>query len=167
MFLTTNRVGSIDTAFKSRIHLSITYLPLTLEARRTIWQEFIMKGAAHSKPDWFDNEFLNRVASPNLNGRQVKNIVRMGCALAANEKRSLRPADILTGLEALKSFENDFAEAQSKRHSAGWKVLSLLPFGKGALPSRHRAYKFAAGLIFVALFSTLRWELKSPGLSTF
>ncbi|KAF2184707.1 P-loop containing nucleoside triphosphate hydrolase protein [Zopfia rhizophila CBS 207.26] len=129
MFLTTNRVGSIDTVFKSRIHLSISYPPLSIDARRTIWEGFITKGVTHGKPDWLDHKFLNQVASHTINGCQIKNIVRMGRALAASTKCSLEPDDILIGLKALNSFENDFVEAQFKRvgnESWCWKFSEAL-----------------------------------------
>lgn len=38
LFLTTNRVGKIDRAFKSRIHLSIYYPKLDLKSSIKIWK---------------------------------------------------------------------------------------------------------------------------------
>ena len=38
LFLTTNRVGKIDKAFKSRIHLSLLYPRLDLDSTMTIWE---------------------------------------------------------------------------------------------------------------------------------
>ena len=38
MFLTTNRVGNIDPAFKSRIHLSLYYPSLDRERTLQIWK---------------------------------------------------------------------------------------------------------------------------------
>ncbi|OCK93376.1 uncharacterized protein K441DRAFT_706219 [Cenococcum geophilum 1.58] len=38
LFLTTNRVGSLDEAFKSRIHISLYYPPLAKKQTELIWQ---------------------------------------------------------------------------------------------------------------------------------
>ena len=41
MFLTTNRVKTVDPAFQSRIHLTMTYTGLTTESRRMVWRNFV------------------------------------------------------------------------------------------------------------------------------
>ncbi|KAI0138555.1 P-loop containing nucleoside triphosphate hydrolase protein [Hypoxylon sp. NC0597] len=41
LFLTTNRVEAVDSAFKSRIHLTIKYPHLNAAARRQIWERFV------------------------------------------------------------------------------------------------------------------------------
>jgi SpoVK/Ycf46/Vps4 family AAA+-type ATPase len=43
LFLTTNRIGHIDDAIMSRVHLVLKYEPLNAAARRTIWSQFIEK----------------------------------------------------------------------------------------------------------------------------
>ena len=55
MFLTTNRVQTFDAAFQSRIHISIDYPELSIESRRTVWENFlrqhdIAQSAARDKP---------------------------------------------------------------------------------------------------------------------
>jgi hypothetical protein len=40
--VTSNRVGIFDEAFKSRIQVSLHYEDLTKNARRTIWNNFIV-----------------------------------------------------------------------------------------------------------------------------
>jgi len=49
LFLTTNRVGNIDLAFKSRIHMSLFYPRLDLEATRKIYQLLIDRTLAEQK----------------------------------------------------------------------------------------------------------------------
>ena len=44
------------------------------------------------------------------NGREIKNIVRIGHALAREEQRDMTNEDLLRGLQALKQFEIDFGE---------------------------------------------------------
>ena len=43
LFLTTNRVGTFDEAFVSRINLTIYYPPFTPKARRDVWESFFGK----------------------------------------------------------------------------------------------------------------------------
>jgi len=114
MFLTTNRIGSIDPAFKSRIHLSIAYPAFSIESRIQLWKTFISNGSRGTKHSWLTAKFLKRIAEDNINGRQIKNIVRMAYSRAVNGRRKMRPDDLLVGLNALKSFETDFKEGAEK-----------------------------------------------------
>ena len=43
LFLTTNRVGTLDEAFKSRIHMSLYYEPLGMKQTREIFKMNIEK----------------------------------------------------------------------------------------------------------------------------
>ncbi|KAF8849072.1 P-loop containing nucleoside triphosphate hydrolase protein [Acephala macrosclerotiorum] len=115
LILTTNRVGTIDAAFKSRIHLCLTYPPLSAKARSGLWKTFILKATASEHPCWLDTKFLKKVSAKEINGREIKNIVRVAHALAVNDKRPLSSEDILQGLQYLKDFERDFSKAGNKR----------------------------------------------------
>lgn len=71
-FLTTNRADVIDDAFKSRITLKLDYPNLGPESRMSIWRTAI--AAAGVKVDWGSPASL---AEESLNGRQIRNIVRL------------------------------------------------------------------------------------------
>jgi hypothetical protein len=43
LFLTTNRVGSFDDAFISRVHVQLYYPEFTSEDREKVWKTFIDK----------------------------------------------------------------------------------------------------------------------------
>ena len=43
LFLTTNRVGTFDEAFISRINMPIYYPPFTSKTRREVWETFFNK----------------------------------------------------------------------------------------------------------------------------
>ncbi|KAI0502743.1 P-loop containing nucleoside triphosphate hydrolase protein [Xylaria bambusicola] len=75
MFLTTNRVASIDTAFQSRVDLFLPYYDLTSEARREVWLNFIEHAGG---PDRFDvkQETLEQLSQLPLNGREIKNLIK-------------------------------------------------------------------------------------------
>ena len=81
MFLTTNRAENIDPAFESRIHISVQYPELTTPSRRQIWQQFISESNIRN----FSETELNQVAGLELNGRQIKNVLKAAHLLAKEE----------------------------------------------------------------------------------
>ncbi|KAF7555173.1 hypothetical protein G7Z17_g2404 [Cylindrodendrum hubeiense] len=74
LFLTTNRISSIDHAFQSRVDLFLPYHDLTSEARRQVWDNFIERSGRHK----FDvtNEALDKLSELKLNGREIKNLIK-------------------------------------------------------------------------------------------
>jgi hypothetical protein len=130
MFLTTNRVESIDSAFKSRIHLSLYYSELSTDARSSIWKANIARGCGSVSPEWLNKNLLHRLAAYDINGRQIKNTIRMACSIAANEQRELQAKDILKGLEAWTSFETDFG---TRRRSKRRNVAAVLRMVGGGM----------------------------------
>ncbi|KAH7085473.1 P-loop containing nucleoside triphosphate hydrolase protein [Paraphoma chrysanthemicola] len=86
LFLTTNRVDNIDAAFQSRIHISMAYPDLTTESRRHIWANFL-KGL--DVQDGFEENDLAELATVELNGRQIKNVLKSAALLAARKKDKL------------------------------------------------------------------------------
>ncbi|KAH0541618.1 hypothetical protein FGG08_003908 [Glutinoglossum americanum] len=115
MFLTTNRIGSFDEAVKSRIHLAIKYPILSTEARTNLWRTFISRTFSGSSPSWVTSESLARLAGEDLNGWQIKDIVRTAHALAVSKNRHLGFDQIRTALRAMKTFETDLAEDATRR----------------------------------------------------
>jgi ATP-dependent 26S proteasome regulatory subunit len=93
MFLTTNRVSAFDPAFESRIHLTIHYPNLDYKSRFHIWNTFAS----------ILSEFeLEHLAHEELNGRQIKNIVKTARLLATNEKTQLAMKHVNTVLRMKK-----------------------------------------------------------------
>ncbi|KAK7433019.1 hypothetical protein QQZ08_000492 [Neonectria magnoliae] len=74
LFLTTNRISSIDHAFQSRVDLFLPYHHLSSEARRQVWENFIERAGRHK----FDvtAESLDKLAELSLNGREIKNLIK-------------------------------------------------------------------------------------------
>ena len=79
LFLTTNRVGSFDDAFVSRIHVSLYYPDFSEEDRRKVWKVFfeklrrdrgdIMRVPIETK-DYTNGQ---EVKSLKWNGREIRN----------------------------------------------------------------------------------------------
>lgn len=71
MFFTTNRSEVIDDAVLSRITLNIKYPNLTDDVRKLIWKSKLESAGLHIKT-------MNELVKINLNGRQIRNMVRLG-----------------------------------------------------------------------------------------
>jgi hypothetical protein len=85
LFLTTNRIDNIDAAFQSRIHVSLAYPDLTAESRRHIWENFTKQ---LDLQDWTEKD-LDELKDVELNGRQIKNVLKSASLLAARKKEKL------------------------------------------------------------------------------
>ncbi|KAH6895897.1 P-loop containing nucleoside triphosphate hydrolase protein [Thelonectria olida] len=109
LFLTTNRAQTIDSAFRSRIHLSLAYPKLSNGALRALWENTIIRGCAGHRPRWLKDEFLDDLAKANVNGRDIKNIVRIAYAMGKNSRRKMKAKDIARGLAAFQAFNKDMS----------------------------------------------------------
>lgn len=74
LFLTTNRISSIDHAFQSRVDLFLPYHDLTGEARLQVWENFIER-AGRDRFD-LDEGALEKLSHLTLNGREIKNLIK-------------------------------------------------------------------------------------------
>ncbi|KAI7286662.1 hypothetical protein KC345_g991 [Hortaea werneckii] len=92
LFLTTNRVGQIDDAFVSRVHMAIGYERLTPDFRRNIWEGFFRKlereraGKILVGPS--ARKFVlhsDEVRKIELNGREIRNALQTAITLAEFE----------------------------------------------------------------------------------
>ena len=86
---------NFDDAFYSRIHLTLPFKALDKEAREGIWKTFL-HGADVSTAD------LAGFASRDLNGRQIKNVMKMARLLAkhgGDKVSSSHIRDVLAVLE--------------------------------------------------------------------
>ncbi len=81
MFLTTNRPEHFDEAFKSRITINIGYNELNEDSRNKIWIN-LLKASNIT----LSIEDINILTKTQMNGRQIKNCIRMGQCLAKESK---------------------------------------------------------------------------------
>ncbi|KAL9630516.1 MAG: hypothetical protein Q9204_004683 [Flavoplaca sp. TL-2023a] len=87
LFLTTNRVDNIDAAFQSRIHISMQYNDLSASSRRHVWSNFL--SASGSRIHGFSASDLDRLAEYDMNGREIKNVLKTAQLLAGKKKEAL------------------------------------------------------------------------------
>lgn len=91
LILTSNRVGTFDEAFKSRIQLALHYDSLNREQRKHIWNTFIKRLEELDEPieamDIYTN--IEALSEKPLNGRQIRNAITIARQLALSEKEKL------------------------------------------------------------------------------
>ena len=92
-FLTTNRVGVFDEAFKSRIHLALYFPPLKQKQTIAIWKvnlkrtlerrRGLMEADEHGILEFAEQQFKKgQPTQSNWNGRQIRNAFQTAAALA-------------------------------------------------------------------------------------
>ncbi|KAH7363720.1 P-loop containing nucleoside triphosphate hydrolase protein [Pyrenochaeta sp. MPI-SDFR-AT-0127] len=111
LILTSNRVGTFDEAFKSRIQLSLHYDDLTKGQRQKIWRNFLerlksmdklppakvtdpssrtLKDAEPIAIDFDDVEcYISELAEHDMNGRQIRNAITTARQLAKFKKEQM------------------------------------------------------------------------------
>ncbi|KAH7245220.1 P-loop containing nucleoside triphosphate hydrolase protein [Fusarium tricinctum] len=110
LILTSNRVGTFDEAFKSRIQLSLHYESLTKSQRRTIWDNFLNRlnnlenenssvGPIEGRKRKFEESrginfdeierHLADLAEEQMNGRQIRNAITTARQLARFKDESM------------------------------------------------------------------------------
>ncbi|KAI1206536.1 uncharacterized protein F4807DRAFT_438357 [Annulohypoxylon truncatum] len=97
LFLTTNRVSTIDAAFESRIDLILPYDELDQAARRQVWTNLanlLIDGSHELSGADFDE-----LSQQKLNGRQIKNTVKTALMLANSEGEKLKMEHLKIVLE--------------------------------------------------------------------
>ena len=114
LILTSNRVGTFDEAFKSRVQLAVHYPALNEDGRFEIWRNFIHI-LRDTDVDMNFGELEKKVAilaRHKLNGRQIRNLVWTARQLAKYKKERLE----YTHLEQVIEIANEFEEYLEKTH---------------------------------------------------
>jgi SpoVK/Ycf46/Vps4 family AAA+-type ATPase len=130
LILTSNRVGTFDEAFKSRVQLAVHYPALDEDGRFEIWRNFV--STLKDKNVEMDFKELNQkiplLARNKLNGRQIRNLVWTAAQLAKFKKERLEYAHLEQVIEIANEFEDylekthghtdeEYAQAQGTRTS--------------------------------------------------
>jgi SpoVK/Ycf46/Vps4 family AAA+-type ATPase len=107
LILTTNRIGTFDEAFKSRVQLALHYPPLNDKAREEIWHNFMRSLFAEGENADFEelNEKIYVLAKHKLNGRQIRNTISTARQLAQYRKEKLRFVHMNQALQVVDEFE--------------------------------------------------------------
>ncbi|CZR51366.1 related to TOB3 (member of AAA-ATPase family) [Phialocephala subalpina] len=113
LILTSNRVGTFDAAFKSRIQLSLRYPKLQEDDRFQIWTNFIehIEGLTNSRTTSLGinsaeiKKNLRKLAKEELNGREIRNAVSTARQLAMFRKERMGYAHLRIAIDEKKKFE--------------------------------------------------------------
>ncbi|KAF2465299.1 P-loop containing nucleoside triphosphate hydrolase protein [Lindgomyces ingoldianus] len=114
MFLTTNRVQTFDPAFQSRIHISLDYQELPIDSRRMVWKNFLNSS---QQEHTISKRQLDELARMNMNGRQIKNILKIARLLATRKEVKLSHDHIITTLEVTQHLHNETQFTERARGS--------------------------------------------------
>ncbi len=128
LFLTTNRLATMDMAFQSRIHIAIRYPDLVPETRRRIWEKFIQRidsKEIQGKRELMDH--LDDLEKWPLNGRQIRNILATAESLALSTSRrrgALRYSQVEEVADETMRFQDFFEEGPKERKSQLGEISS-------------------------------------------
>ncbi|KAK6860766.1 P-loop containing nucleoside triphosphate hydrolase protein [Apiospora arundinis] len=122
LILTSNRVGTFDEAFKSRIQLALQYRPLDKASRHKIWNNFLNMLRDNIKVDGGDNgekeavdfdditAHMDELSQFEMNGRQIRNSLATARQLALFEHETLDWERIKDAIEVASDFNNYIKE---------------------------------------------------------
>ncbi|TLD20617.1 hypothetical protein PspLS_08580 [Pyricularia sp. CBS 133598] len=139
LFLTSNRVGTFDEAFKSRIQLALRYPPLDGPSRRKIWHNFLHMMRENKKMEDDDGDdygcvdgegddggeviavdfkdivaHMDELAAYEMNGREIRNSLATARQLAVFERETLDWDGIKDAIEVSNDFNNYIKEVHGR-----------------------------------------------------
>ncbi|KAL8757382.1 MAG: hypothetical protein Q9199_002259 [Rusavskia elegans] len=139
LFLTTNKVGHFDEAFKSRIHVSLYYPALNKRSTLKIWKMNLERLSKSKKAfeleaediyDYARRHYrdLYKKGKTTWNGRQIKNAFQTAIALAefeANKKEARKPVLKLEHFEIVARASEDFDDYLCRVHGGTEADLAM------------------------------------------
>ena len=108
LFLTTNRVKNIDQAFYSRISIGLRFGEADDAKRKSIWTN-LTAAAGVSSLD------LDKLAQHDLNGRQIKNVIKLAMKLARAKNGAVDNALIDSVIARTGNFSNEAKPGDNNR----------------------------------------------------
>jgi len=100
LFLTTNRVKTFDKAFHSRISIALKYEDLNNNAREQVWKNFLDFTGINDID-------VDKLVKYDLNGRQIKNIIRLALSLSAAQNQKPALSHFMTAINTTIKFQDD------------------------------------------------------------
>lgn len=119
LILTTNRMKTFDSAFESRIHFCLEYPDLDNSARETVWRNFIAKARLNSRVHVdLNDDNIRELATLELNGRQIKNIMSVSQAVAMKRNTTLGEDSIRMTIKLTQNFDKTKKHLKEQRDLA-------------------------------------------------
>jgi hypothetical protein len=107
LFLTTNRVGSFDDAFISRIHVALHYKRLNDDYRAKIWEKNFNRLSKEDSISIAPGAIIYVTTDPDVravewNGREIRNAFQTAVALAQYQARKEGKVQVVLQADHLK-----------------------------------------------------------------
>ncbi|KAF5639286.1 AAA family ATPase [Fusarium sp. NRRL 52700] len=127
LILTSNRVGTFDEAFKSRIQVAIHYKDLTLDSRKKIWENFFeMIEETNEDVDMLGlKSRLDILAKEEMNGRQIRNALLTARQLAKHRNEQLSWVQLSQVMRTSAAF-NKYLRAVRGHSDEAWAREKML-----------------------------------------
>ncbi|KAK8072753.1 ATPAse [Apiospora saccharicola] len=125
LFLTTNRVGSFDDAFISRVHVQLYYPEFTEDQRQQVWKTFMDKlerdRKGYMRLSYAAKEYIRESKKSGLkwNGREIRNAFQTAVSLADYDAEKDEEGTILVTdqhLQAVVELSKDFKDYLKELH---------------------------------------------------
>lgn len=141
LILTSNCVGTFDEAFKSRIHLALHYPPLDAPSCRKIWRNLLNILGVDDKNIDANNiivAYMDKLASYEMNGRQIRNALATARQLALFEQETLDWDRIKDSIEVASDFNRYLMEVhghtEEQWQSGEQRTMRLVSDGAANVP---------------------------------
>lgn len=147
LFLTSNRMKSIDVAFQSRISIGVEFDHMKSDTRRQIWLNFLARFDSSNREARDElTDKIHVIERWELNGRQIRNVLRLAESLAfAEEQRrgALRFSHVERIATKTVNFQKIF---QDESRSARSQLAGVgdYTFHEKRAPQSHRSSGFGA-----------------------
>merc|ERR1712232_630371 len=130
LFLTSNRIDSLDPAFQTRITLALRYASLDKAARAQVWKNLLTKSGfdIHLNDGRIDPA---KLANTDLNGREIKNVLRLAMAMSAEENKPLSQGILMDAVEVVSDYKKSMKESHDDYSKTNQEERILLPFFAG------------------------------------
>ncbi len=103
IFLTTNRLTTLDPAVKSRINLTLSYKVLSEKKRKQIWIALLNKWNVQ-----IDESYINKLSRYDSNGREIRNYIKLAFSILDERGMERDGKSIIKVLEECFALTDEF-----------------------------------------------------------
>ncbi|PMD40230.1 P-loop containing nucleoside triphosphate hydrolase protein [Hyaloscypha variabilis F] len=127
LILTSNRVGTFDEAFRSRIQLALRYPDPDPPFRQKIWRNFFdMLESDEEDADMEElKEHLDELSDLDMNGREIRNALTTARQLALYKKKTLGWVHLSQAVNAARDFNKYLSDVQGQTSKDWARELNL------------------------------------------
>ena len=117
IFLTTNRLRTLDDAIQSRVHLILKFNPLAEADRKIIWKAVLNDMGVDAESDEMRRLVENHLAPLEMNGREIHNSARTAISSLAQETEggisALTPKQVRTRVKYIQKVNGEYENREA------------------------------------------------------